>query len=55
MIEAVYSTVMWHLNFYAKFALDQWHDLTPAKYGTLLILIGVVGWLLMKSGAKRSC
>jgi hypothetical protein len=55
MLHEAYLTVMRFLNFYVEFFADQWHHMTPAKYGTVLIGIGIVGWLLMKSGIKRSC
>lgn len=41
-----------HLNFYQKFLLDSWHNMTPTGYGCLLVAIGLVGVLLMK-GARR--
>jgi hypothetical protein len=55
MLHEAYLTVVRYLSFYADFFENQWHHMTPAKYGTLLISIGVVGWLLMKSGMKKSC
>ena len=55
MFQEAYLTVVRYMSFYGDFFADQWHHMTPAKYGSLLIAIGVVGWLLMKSGIKRSC
>jgi hypothetical protein len=55
MFENLYQTVVSYFAFYVDFFNNQWHHMTPAKYGMLLIGIGGVGWLLMKSGMKRSC
>lgn len=43
----------YYLAYYRDFLLDQWNDMTPMRYGALLISIGVLGWLLMKNGPKR--
>jgi hypothetical protein len=40
--------------FYTRFFSDQWTGLNPVRYGVLLIGVGVFGWLLMKSGNKRT-
>ncbi|MEX0703401.1 MAG: hypothetical protein WD069_15000 [Planctomycetales bacterium] len=53
LFDRAWSSVAYHLEFYKNFLLDQWHDMTPMKYGALLVLIGVFGWLLMKNGPKR--
>ena len=42
-----------YLDFYRKFLLRQWADMSPMEYGTMLVLIGVFGWILMKSSTKR--
>lgn len=42
-----------YLDFYCRYFTKQWHDMTPMKYGVLLIAIGVVGFLLMKNGTRR--
>jgi hypothetical protein len=41
-----------HLNYYQKFLMDSWHNMTPTGYGILLVAIAMVGVLLMK-GARR--
>lgn len=41
-----------HLNYYYKFLLESWHNMTPTGYGVLLVVIALVGTLLMK-GARR--
>ena len=42
-----------YLDFYCRYLVKQWHDMTPARYGALLIAIGLVGFLLMKSDKSR--
>ena len=43
-----------YLKFYREFLLEQWRDMSPVGYGIMLIMIGVFGWLLMKSGTKAA-
>jgi len=54
MFTALLATnpVMQYLNFYQRYLLQKWDNLTPMQYGSMLITIGVVGWLMMKSGPK---
>ena len=42
-----------YLDFYCRYFSKQWHDMTPTKYGVLLIAIGLIGFLMMKSSARR--
>lgn len=46
------STVRYYLDYYREFVISTWDHLTPMQYGTLLIGIGVFGWLLMKTSFK---
>lgn len=46
------STVGRYLDFYCRYAADKWNNLTPMQYGSLLISVGVFGWILMKSGRR---
>jgi hypothetical protein len=48
------SSIAAYLRFYSEFLQRQWHHMSPAKYGILLISIGVFGWFLMKSGMKKT-
>ena len=41
-----------YLDFYQKFLMESWHNMTPTRYGFLLVTIAVVGWLMMKSGRR---
>ena len=38
-------------SFYADAADEAWRGIGPTEYGTLLILISLFGWFLMKRGA----
>ena len=53
MWEQVSLTLNSYWHFYIRFFAKQWHDLTPMRYGGLLIGIAAVGWLLMRNGLKR--
>jgi hypothetical protein len=53
----VRATAMWDLvyesySYYVRLAVRFWHTIGPYEYGGLLLLIGLIGWLLMK-GSKR--
>jgi len=41
------------IDFYCEFFVKRWQSLSPIEYGSILIGIGVVGFLFMKSGNKR--
>jgi hypothetical protein len=53
MIDAIATTMNSYWAFYTRFFSDQWTHLSPVKYGTLLIGIGIFGWVLMKAANKR--
>lgn len=42
-----------YLDFYKKFAVNWWNHIGPADYITLLMLVGVIGYLTMLRGNKR--
>lgn len=47
-------TVRSYYAFYSSYFTSQWAHLSPGKYGLLLIVVGLFGWLLMKAGNKRT-
>ena len=47
-------TVNYYLTFYKNYFLHAWNNLTPMQYGFLLVAVAVIGYLLMKSGAKAA-
>ncbi len=53
MWNTITETATGYWVFYGQYFQQQWHHMTPMKYGTLLISIGVFGWILMKNGSKR--
>jgi len=53
MIQEISRTAHSYLLFYQRSLAQQWHDMTPIKYACLLIGIGVVGFLLMKSSQTK--
>ena len=42
-----------YLDVYYDLLCDWWSDMTPEKYLTLLLTIGVLGYLSMRNGLKR--
>jgi hypothetical protein len=46
------QNVNYYLSFYKNFFLRAWNGITPMQYGFLLVSVAVIGYLLMKSGAK---
>jgi hypothetical protein len=50
----VWETVCSHCGYYVWFVENQWSHMTPVKYATLLITIGLVGFLMMGRGNKRT-
>jgi hypothetical protein len=53
MWQTISTTVTQYYNFYASYAEKRWNSMSPMEYGTLLILIGVMGWLMMKNSGRR--
>lgn len=51
--DRAWGTVCSHCEFYVQFAEYQWDHMTPVKYTTLLVSIGVVGFLMMGRGGKK--
>jgi hypothetical protein len=49
----IYEGAKHYARFYQNFVLDYWHEMGPLDYGTMLTIIGVVGWLMMKNSTKR--
>ena len=41
-----------YVHFYQKFLTQKWDNLTPMQYGTMIIVIAVFGWVLMRSARK---
>lgn len=41
-----------YYSFYVRAAVRFWHTIGPYEYGGLLLLIGIIGWLLMKGNAR---
>lgn len=53
MWESITTTCSSFWRYYVDQLQYHWHHMTPIKYGVLLILIGVVGFVMMKSNMKR--
>lgn len=48
----MYDTLYYYLHYYERSLVQRWHALGPMDYGILLALVGVVGWITMKSRMK---
>lgn len=48
----MYQNFMYYMRFYRDYGLEAWSSMGPTEYGTLLLGVGVFGWLLMKNGAR---
>ncbi len=53
MFHNLMFTVQSYGAFYSRYFSEQWASMTPIKYGTLLIGVGIFGWVLMKTANKR--
>jgi hypothetical protein len=53
MLDSFWFTVRSYSSFYVRFLENQWDHMTPIKYVTLLVSIGLTGWILMKNSTKR--
>lgn len=51
--DGIWNTICSYCEYYVWFAGDQWSHMTPVRYTTLLVSIGLVGFLLMGRGNKR--
>lgn len=48
MVDLVYE----YYSFYVRSAVRFWQNIGPYEYTGLLLLIGIIGWLLMKGNAR---
>lgn len=53
MWNSITTTMNTFWKYYVDLAQYHWVHMTPMKYGYLLLSIGVVGFLLMKSNMKK--
>jgi hypothetical protein len=40
-----------YLRFYEDLLFRLWDNMSPMQYGMILLAVGTLGWVLMKSGA----
>lgn len=52
MFVTIYETAYHYLHFYHRSALLWWDQLGPWDYGTVLALVGTLGYCMMR-GNKR--
>lgn len=54
MFANFFSTFRSYSAFYEHYFSNEWDHLSPTQYASLLICVCAFGWLLMKTGNKRS-
>ncbi|WP_145230809.1 hypothetical protein [Gimesia algae] len=54
MVETIQDTWREYSAFYISYLNKRWDNISPMEYGIVLVSIAVVGWLLMRSGAKKA-
>ncbi|QDT96219.1 hypothetical protein [Gimesia aquarii] len=54
MIETILDTCREYSNFYINYLNKRWDNISPMEYGTVLIVIAFIGWLLMRNGARKT-
>ncbi|MFH1299853.1 MAG: hypothetical protein ABIK07_02235 [Planctomycetota bacterium] len=54
MIETIRDTWQQYSTFYINYLSKRWDNISPMEYGIVLVSIAVIGWLLMKSGARKA-
>lgn len=54
MVETIQDTWREYSSFYLSYLSKRWDNISPMEYGIVLVSIAVVGWLLMRSGAKKA-
>lgn len=53
MWEAVSNTTGDYYRFYTSYGVQRWNNMSPMEYGTILIMIGVLGWFMMRNAVRR--
>jgi len=53
MWDSVSSTVGEYYHFYTSYGARRWNNMSPMEYGTVLVMIAMMGWFLMKNAARR--
>lgn len=54
MWDAITTSVKSYWSYYVQLLYSEWNSMNPVKYGMLLIVVFVVGFLFLKSGLKKT-
>lgn len=49
----MFNTIHEFLYFYKTFLLNHWNSMGPREYVTILTLVGVVGWYMMRKASTN--
>lgn len=52
-IDPMIETISYFLGYYRREVVRFWDHLGPHEYASILIVVGIIGWLAMKSNLKR--
>lgn len=50
----MYKTFTYFYTQYYNLFIKYWNNMTPSQYFTILVLIAIGGWLLMRSSLKKT-
>jgi len=53
MMQWLWTNICFYADFYYDFVIRWWSTISPAEYGAVLIGVGVLGWVLLKSASKK--
>lgn len=54
MINSILDSCREYSNFYVNYLNKRWDNISPMEYGLVLVSIAVIGWLLMRNGARKT-
>jgi hypothetical protein len=43
-----------YLHFYKRFLFDAWNDMGPHEYVSCLLVVGLVGWYMMRKAGSMT-
>ena len=48
----MYDNLTHYMLFYKKFLFQSWDNLGPQEYVIILLMVGAVGWYMMRKAAR---
>jgi len=53
MVDRLLSSLSHYFSDLTHLLQFQWNHMTPNKYISLLVTVGVIGWIMMKNGVRQ--